>query len=133
MRTAVDTSVLLDLLSSHPTVAQRSDRSLQEAADQGELVVCEIVLAELGPALRSQPVSEFAQDWGLTFVPATLEVADLAARHFAKYLSRGGKRGRIVADFLIGAHAMLMADRLLTSDLGFRRDYFTNLKWRYPD
>ena len=117
-----DTSVLLDLLSPDPVVAERSDLALQEAVDAGELIVCDLVLAELGPALSDQAVSEFARDWQLQFVPGTLEVAELAARHFAEYLGRGGKRGRVVADFLIGAHAKLLADRLLTTDLGFRRD-----------
>jgi predicted nucleic acid-binding protein len=68
----------------------------------------------------------------LRFVPCTLEVAELAARHFAEYLERGGRRGRVVADFLIGAHAKLLADRLLTTDLGFRRDYFADLTLILP-
>lgn len=127
MKTAVDTSVLLDLLSPDPRVAERSDLALQAAGDAGGLIVCDVVLAELGPALNGQAVGEFARDWQLQFVPGTLEVAELAARHFAEYLARGGKRGRVVADFLIGAHAELLADRLLTTDSGFRRDYFTDL------
>src|SRR5438128_2372931 len=127
MKTAVDTSVLLDLLSPDPVVAERSDLALQEAAEAGELIVCDLVLAELGPALSGQALGEFARDWQLQFVPGTLEVAELAARHFAEYLGRGGKRGRVVADFLIGAHATLLADRLPTTDLGFRRDYFADL------
>jgi len=75
---------------------------------------------------------EFAQDWGLIYVPATLEVAELAAKYFGQYLIRGGKRGRIVADFLIGAHATLLADRLLTTDLEYRRDYFADLELIFP-
>ena len=132
MKTAVDTSVLLDLLSPDPMVAERSDLALQDAADAGELIVCDLVLAELGPALSGQAVGEFARDWQLQFEPGTLEVAELAARHFAEYLARGGKRGRVVADFLIGAHAKLLADRLLTTDSGFRRDYFTDLTLIVP-
>jgi predicted nucleic acid-binding protein len=127
MRTAVDTSVLLDLLSPDEAAAERSDVALQGAASVGELIVCDLVLAELGPALGGRSVGEFARDWQLRYTPCTLEVAELAARHFAEYLARGGKRGRVVADFLIGAHAKLLADRLLTADSGFRRDYFADL------
>jgi hypothetical protein len=45
----------------------------------------------------------------------------------AKYLQRGGKRGRVVPDFLIGSHAQIHADALLARDYGFFRDYFKGL------
>ena len=38
-----------------------------------------------------------------------------------------GKRGRVVPDFLIAAHAQLLADRLLARDRGYYRDYFARL------
>jgi predicted nucleic acid-binding protein len=56
-----------------------------------------------------------------------LQFPSLAGVNFARYLSRGGRAGRIVADFLIGAHAVLHADRLLARDRGYLRDYFSRL------
>ena len=39
---------------------------------------------------------------------------------------------RVVADFLIGAHAMMQCDALITRDAAFYRDYFKGLKVIVP-
>ena len=52
----------------------------------------------------------------------------LAGKLFQDHLARGGRRGRILPDFLIGAHAMLRADRLLTRDSRFFSDAFRDLQ-----
>jgi predicted nucleic acid-binding protein len=60
------------------------------------------------------------------------EAALFAGETFRVYCSRGGSRERVIADFLIGAHALYAADRLLTRDRGFHRSYFTNLQLLDP-
>ena len=128
MVTAVVSSVLLDVVANDPRWADASEAALRAAALQGSLVIGESVLAELTPAVGAARMEEYLDDWNLRFVPSSRASALLAGKIFAQYLARGGKGGRIVPDFLIGAHAQLHADRLLARDRGYLRDYFKGLK-----
>jgi len=128
MRTAVDTSVLLDVVLDDPQFAERSEAALRQAAAEGALSICECVLAEIRPALGADEIEEFLADWQLQFVPSTRQSCLLAGEMFARYLGRRpGARARVLADFLIGAHASKTADRLLARDRGYYRDYFEKL------
>ena len=128
MVTAIDTSVLVDVLIRDPTYATDAKACLRPAASEGSLVICETVLAEIAPSLEPSDIPQFLQDWGLIFLPSSQESALLAGKMFRLFLRRGGKRGRVAADFLIGAHAQTHAERLLARDRGYYRDYFKALK-----
>ena len=133
MVTAVDTSVLLDVLLNDPQHAPASLTALHRAAAEGSLVICDVALAEIVPVLTAGALPQFLADWKLTFVPSTQHVAILAGEMFRVYLHRGGKRGRVVPDFLIAAHAQELSDRLLARDRGYYRDYFMQLNlWEPP-
>lgn len=129
MITALDSSVVLDVLTNSPRYSVLSESALRQASLQGQLVVSETVLAEIFPALGdAEQVRRFLSDWQIEFVPSDVESAMLAGEMFSRYLRRGRERKRILADFLIGAHASVHADRLLARDRGFLRDYFRDLK-----
>lgn len=129
MISALDSSIILDVLTANPQFADISEALLRRAMTEGKLVIGECALAEIAPAFKDEKMlKEFLADWQIEFVPSSRESAILAGRNFARYLHRGGRAGRrIVADFLIGAHAMLHADRLLARDRGYFRDYFSRL------
>jgi predicted nucleic acid-binding protein len=126
---ALDTSVILDVLAGDSRFADSSMQAIREVRSQGRLIACECVLAEVFPALRDErEVVEFMLDWQIHFVPLSQESALLAGKHFSAYLKRGGTQKRVLPDFLIGAHAKLHADRLVARDRGYLRDYFADLE-----
>ena len=127
MVTAADTSVLLDVLLNDPQHASGSMAALHRAAAEGSLAICDAALAEIVPVLAATDIPQFLADWKLAFLPSTQPVAVLAGEMFRVYLDRGGKRGRVVPDFLIASHAQQLADRLLARDRGYYRDYFKQL------
>jgi predicted nucleic acid-binding protein len=127
MRTALDSSVILDVLTDDKTWADASQKSLKQAMSEGSLVIGECVMAEITPALDSSDLAVFLLDWGIQFVPTSQTAAILAGEMYRTYLNRKGYAKRMLPDFLIGAHALHHSDRLLARDRGYYRDYFTDL------
>lgn len=132
MATAIDSSVLLDVLLADPAHLAASEAALRAAVAQGDLLVGEVVLAEIAPVLPGGTIREFLSDWRIQFVPSSVESAILAGEMYRLYLERGGKRGRVVPDFLIAAHAQIHAGSLLARDRGYYRDYFQGLNLVEP-
>ncbi|HYT09606.1 MAG TPA: type II toxin-antitoxin system VapC family toxin [Mycobacteriales bacterium] len=128
MITAVDTSVLLDVFGADATFGGRSRAAVRSALLEGGLVACDVVWAEAAAAFPSADEIIGAMDrLGVRFAPLDAEVCVQAGGAWRSYRRAGGSRARILADFLIGAHAAARADRLLTRDRGFYRKHFDRL------
>lgn len=130
---AIDSSVIIDLLSNDPTTAEGAEASLRHCLSIGPVVVCDVVLAEVTTALRdgSQALGAL-EEMGMAYSGIEAKSAVRAGEMQRRYRQRGGHRQRTVPDFLVGAHALLQCDALVTRDDAFFRDYFKGLKLIVP-
>ena len=128
MITALDTGVLLDVFLDDKRHGLRSKQRLREAYDAGALVICDVVYAELAPAFGDREALDRAlQEINVTLASLDSSIAWEAGRRWLRYRRAGGPRERILPDFLIGAHALMAADRVLTRDRGFYGTYYPEL------
>ena len=126
--TAVDTSVLLDVFLPDERYGEQSKSVLRAAYDAGAIVVSDIVYAELAPAFPDRTVLDRAlREINATTSPVDTDIAYDAGMRWLRYRQSGGPRTRIISDFLIGAHAVAVADKFLTRDRGFFATYFPEL------
>ncbi len=130
---AVDTSVLVDVLTDDPLFAEASAAALAQAMSVGEVVVSEAVVAEVQTLLDTRDTAMDAlTEYGIRYLALSQQAAVRAGHMQRRFRDRGGRRERVVADFLIGAHALMQCDALITRDQGFFRDYFKGLRLIVP-
>jgi predicted nucleic acid-binding protein len=135
MTTAIDTNVLLALWDKDNSLNTLADSALKNSWISGSLMVSAPVFAELMafPGRSESFLNSFFSEAGI-MVEWNLdeEVWRSAGRAFRAYTARrGGQRERgvrrILADFLIGAHAFQFEYRLLTLDDRLYRAAFPRL------
>jgi predicted nucleic acid-binding protein len=150
--TAVDTNIVLDVMLPAASHHQESEHALNQAVAAGPRVISESVYAELASRFpQRRELEQFLADLALRFEPSTPDTLHAAGIAWGVYARRrpttlqcpqcgalqpeqcaqcGGSvqaRQHVLADFIIGAHALHQADRLVTRDRRYYRTYFPTL------
>jgi len=141
MRTAVDTNILLDILIPDEGHLLHSKKILEEYSGKGQLIISEVVYAELAAQFPNEKDMEaFLSDTGIRLIHSDEKSLYMAGERWREYTKRRKPllcpkcnhqiklRQRVLSDFIIGAHALTNADILLSRDRGFYREYFKDLK-----
>lgn len=130
---AADSSVLIDVIAGNDDDSAAAAEAVRQALRIGPVVLSEVALAEICTAFHGgAEVLHFLEELGIRFDAMEAKSALRAGEMQRRYRQRGGNRSRTVADFLIGAHAMMQCDALITRDAGFYRDYFKGLRIIVP-
>jgi predicted nucleic acid-binding protein len=135
MTTAIDTNVVIALWDKDPGLSSAAQNALETAFNRGTLVAAAPVFAELiaAPGRSEVFVGSFFEETGIGVdweLPE--QIWRLAGRAFRAYAERRRKQRdagtrRILADFVIGAHASANGCRLLTLDDRLYRSSFPTL------
>ncbi len=129
MKTALDTSILLDVLGADSDFGRRSRQALRHAYSQGALVVCSIAWAEVRAFFPDAQAFHLTMSrLGARHSPLTEASAELAGAMWQKKKNKT----RPLSDFLVGAHAQLEADALLTRHPDLYVPYFKDLRVVHP-
>jgi predicted nucleic acid-binding protein len=135
MRTAIDTNILSALWSKEPTAAM-IPLQLTEARVHGALLIAPVVYVELlaYPQATEPFFNGFLTDTGITVdfdfeEPVWVD----AGRRFARYANQRRKSGhaeskRFLSDVLVGSHALLQADQLMSPDVSRYQVYYPELR-----
>ena len=153
MTAAVDTNILLDVLIPDQAFSISSRKLLDYHLSRGKLVISEVVFAELAAGFPSEEdLRLFLADTGMALVHSNTRSLSIAGMRWASFARKGDesrvscarcghafgvacpqckavplKRFHVLADFLIGAHALVHADCLLSRDFGIYKTHFSDL------
>ncbi len=136
MTTAIDTNVIVALWDKDPSATLAARTALEAAFRRGNLIAAAPVFAELiaAPGRSEDFVGAFFENTGIAIDWELGErVWRSAGNAFRRYADRRRKHRdfgarRILADFLIGAHAAEHDYQLLTADVRLYRAAFPTLK-----
>jgi predicted nucleic acid-binding protein len=129
----VDTNVLVDVLQNDPDWADWSIAQMRAQARLHALVINPVIYAEMSLSFSTlEALEAVVRTLGLELREIPRPALFLAAKAYAQYRRRGGRKGQVLPDFFIGAHAAVEGWPLLTRDAARFRTCFPTLEVLAP-
>ncbi len=129
----VDTCVIVDVVDADPVWSEWSRHQLNAWLARGPLVINPVIFAELSTRAATVDETEtLVIRARLDFRELPRPALFLAAKAWALYRRRGGKRAGVLSDFFIGAHAAVLGVPVLTRDEARYSSYFHGLQLITP-
>lgn len=129
-----DTNVIVDILEPDPRWSAWSGGQIAIAVQRDVVVASVVTVAECAgrfAGFLELQVAFDALDLEIDDVP--IEAMFAAGQAFRRYRHAGTSRDKILADFLIGAHASVRRGALITRDTSIYRRYFPDLTLITPE
>jgi predicted nucleic acid-binding protein len=129
----VDSNVILDIVGDDVTWKAWSIAAFDKHRSS-EMFVNHIVAAEIGTRFDGvRGLNEALEALALPVKELSLDSAWLAGKAHLQWIKNGGRRGAMLADILIGAHAFAERATVLTRDPRRFRTYFPKLELIVPE
>jgi len=129
----VDANIILDIWNPNPDWHAWSIGQLQKLSILHQLAINPIIYSEISVSFKTPSSLDKKLDEmqiGVLSIPR--DAAFLAGKAYRQYRRRGGTKGNVLADFLIGAHAAVLACELLTRDARVYSTYFPTVSLITP-
>jgi predicted nucleic acid-binding protein len=121
----VDANVILDILDPDPVWHAWSMGQLRRQSLLHELAINPIIYSEISVSFSTpSSLDNKLEQLQLSVLNISRHAAFLAGKAHQQYRRRGGAKSNVLSDFLIGAHAAVLACALLTRDPRVYSAYF---------
>lgn len=129
----VDANIILDIWDPDPVWHAWSIGQLRKLSILHNLAVNPIIYTEISVSFTNpSTLDKKLEDWSLSVLNIPRHAAFLAGKAYQQYRRRGGTKANVLADFLIGAHAAVLACELLTRDTRVYSTYFPRVSLIAP-
>jgi len=130
----IDSCVITDLAAPDSAWFEWSASTLEKLDRDNTLVINPIIYAECSVGFeRIEDVEALFEHLGFAMRPLPKEALFLAGKAFLQYRRRQGRKGNVLPDFFIGAHAAVAGYRLISRDKGRFSTYFPSVELILPE